>query len=368
MLALSHGMRRQGIDVTIGCPAQSPIAEAAGSLSVPVIGIEKQGAMDLRAIRRMVKVLKTDGFDLIHAHNGRTAWLAAIARCFARQGVLVSTMHFIDPARSTRRGLKRFAGSLVHRFVRSQTVAVIAISDVVRDAAIRRGDINKTRIHRVYNGVTQPSTTMDREAARDSLELPHSMRVLITATRLQKEKSVPILIEAVNRLRERGVDNFKLLIVGSGSLHDELLDLIMKLGLSDWIKLLGFRKDVHDLMLAGDVLIHPASAEPFGLVLTEAMALGLPVIASDGGAAPEIVENNKTGLIFRAGDSEDLCKVIEQFLSEPAEVQDAMGRDARARYQEHFTSDRMAVETAEVYRKALQMPSNMPHHSTSGAV
>lgn len=361
-------MQQQRIDVTIGCPAESPIAEAAEPLSIPVIGIEKQGALDLRAIQQLVNVLKKDGFDLIHAHNGRTAWLAAIARCLARQGVLVSTMHFIDPARSTRRGLKRFAGSLVHRFVRSQTAAIVAISDVVRDAAITRGDINKTQIHRIYNGVTQPSPTLDRDAARASLKLPHNTSVLITATRLQKEKSVPILIEAVNKLRERGVDHFKLLIVGSGSMQDELRDQITERGLSEWIKLLGFRKDVHDLMLAGDVLLHPASAEPFGLVLTEAMALGLPVIASDGGAAPEIVEDRKTGLIFRADDPEDLCKVMMQFFDKPAEVKVAMGRDARTRYQACFTAERMAIETVEVYRKALQMPADTPRHSTSGAM
>ncbi len=360
MLALALGLRQREVDVALGCPAGSPLARAAAEVSLPVIAIEKRGAVDIKAIRRLIQLIREEGFELIHAHNGRTAWLASIARFIARRGVLVSTMHFIAPARGSRQGLSRWAGDLAHAFIRRQTRGIIAISDAVRAAAIARGDLPAAAIHRVHNGITSPTPARDRDAVRSAMGLDPSTTLFLAATRLEQEKSVPLLIEAARQLRVEGQGQFKVCVVGHGSMHDELQGMIRDKGLGDHVELLGFRQDVHDLMAAADVLVHPAAAEPFGLVLVEAMALGLPVIASNGGAAPEIVVPGQTGWLFDADDVEQLKHTMNAAIAAGRE-REQLGQAGYARFSACFTADRMVDQTLAFYR-------NMLHATDAGAV
>lgn len=352
MLDLAVGLKSQGVDAWIGCPSGAPLAERAAGRGIALVAIEKAGVFDWRAVLQLARLLRSGQVDLIHAHNGRTAWLAALAKRIAGRGYLLSTMHFIEPTRSTRSGMKRLVGDLINRFTRSQSSGLIAISDAVRDAAVARGDDQPERVWRVYNGVSQPEPKRRREAVRASLGIAQDTPILFSAVRLEREKSVGVLIDAAALvLRSHPSRDYVWLVAGDGSLRGSLEAQVERLGLAGCVRLLGFRSDVHDLMHASDVLVHPAAAEPFGLVLAEAMALGLPVIASDGGAAPEVVVEGETGWLFEADDAGSLAGcLIEALLSDHASVR---GEAGRARYLRDFTADRMARETAGVYSGLL---------------
>ena len=351
MLELAIEARKCGVEVCLGCPAGAPLAVAAREHGVAVVGIEKRGTLDWRAVATLVGLLRRGRVDLIHAHNGRVAWLAALACSIARRGRLVSTMHFIHPARGSRKGLSHLLSSAIHRFIKRRLSVLIAISDAVRDEALRRGDLQAECIRRVYNGVAQPKVQRSREEVRGELGIDASTPLLISAIRLEREKSVTVLIDAVKQLVGRGVTSFRLIIVGRGSLHEAIAADIHASGLDRQVELLGFRDDVHDLMAAADALVHPAEAEPFGLVLAEAMALGKPVLAADGGAAPEIVRPDETGLLFKPGDASDLAQQLATLINTTQRA--AWGEAGRLAYEQAFTADRMAAETVAIYREVL---------------
>ena len=114
------------------------------------------------------------------------------------------------------------------------------------------------------------------------------------------------------------------------------------------IYLLGFRSDVAALMAACDIFVLPAPAEPFGLVLIEAMAMGKPVIAAAAGGPLEIVADGETGLLFEPGDAASLAAAMRRLLENP-DLRQRMGQAGRRRYEEMFTAQRMAENMAAVY-------------------
>lgn len=358
MLTLAQGLQKRGIDVLIASPEDSPLTIAGRASQIQVVPIEKGGVFDIAAVRRLTRLLRQDGVDLIHGHNGRSAWLAALARFIARRGIVLTTMHFITPARADRRGVARLFGGLIHRFTRSQSSGMIAISDVVRRAAVSRKDLAPNRIHRVHNGVSEPEVNRTAEPVRAEFDIEPGTVVFLAATRLESEKAVGLLIEAARLLVQSGEASFRLQIVGRGSCHAELVEKVQAASLERQVQILGFREDVYDLMAASDVLVHSTPNEAFGLVFTEAMALGLPVIAASGGAAPEIVEDGITGRLFKAGDAESLAQHMAALLRDPDQRQ-SLGAAGYRRYHAYFRSERMIDETIAVYQAVLNGKPSM---------
>jgi glycosyltransferase involved in cell wall biosynthesis len=119
------------------------------------------------------------------------------------------------------------------------------------------------------------------------------------------------------------------------------------------VRLLGFRTDALSLMWAADIFVLPSLAEPFGLVLLEAMSLGKPVVATSAGGPLEIVLAGETGLLVPPAQPHELALAINQLLADPEKAIE-MGRKGLERYKERFTTERMARETVAVYRKVTE--------------
>jgi glycosyltransferase involved in cell wall biosynthesis len=119
-------------------------------------------------------------------------------------------------------------------------------------------------------------------------------------------------------------------------------------GIDEWVRLAGFQADALELINAADVLVLPSPDEPFGLVLLEAMALGKPTVACRSGAPPEIVDEQKTGLLFAPRDASSLAQAMLRLLSNPEHAR-RMGEAGRERFAERFTSRQMAAATKQAY-------------------
>jgi glycosyltransferase involved in cell wall biosynthesis len=187
---------------------------------------------------------------------------------------------------------------------------------------------------------------------RAELGVPPGRTLVFCAARLVPEKDIDILIRAIGRLSDRPT----CLIAGEGSLKGQLQTQIDMAHLSPDVRLLGFRKDVADLMGACDIFVLPSRAEPFGLALLEAMAAGKPVIAANEGGPPEIIVSGESGLLFPAGDDAALANAIGALTNDAAK-RAALGQAARKRQATVFSTERMVAEIMAVYDRALPHPS-----------
>ncbi len=358
MLDLAGALADLGVPVRVGCPAPSPLAEKVGMRGIEVVAIPKRGMVDFAAVKRIAGMLRSGEIDIVHAHNGRTHLAAALAVSRAGRGACVATQHFLFPSRVGRRGPKAWLSAAAHRWTTHRTARIVAISDAVKRAALARRDATQQQLHTVLNGMMAPDPAALRPAAaiRADLGLPADAPFIFCAARLEQEKDVPTLIDAMKPVAA-AFPAVHCFIAGSGQERASIEAQIARHGLSPHVHLLGFRDDVLSLIRAADIFVLPSAVEGFGLVVLEAMALGVPVIAINAGGPCEIVEPGVTGLLTPPKDSHQLASALQQLLTDPP-LRQRFGSAGAERFRQHFTAARMACETLAVYNAALGQGGN----------
>ena len=371
ILDLAAALRAQSAEVAIACPPSSPLAQRvsanvgaganAGADAIPIVPFRVSKLVDTRAIRRLTRLLKSGRADVLHAHNGRTQLHGALAVVMARRGKLVWTQHFIAPHHAKTGGLKGGVMKRVHRAINARTHGFIAISQAVKTAMIERGEALDAQISVVPNGIGDPRIGDPRigdprganlEDVRARYGVAPGAPLAVALCRLESEKQVAVLLRA---WAELAAPDARLLIGGRGAQQKELQAQIAELQLENSVQLVGFVENALSLLNCADLFVHPAPAEPFGLVFLEAMALGKPVVACSGGAAPEIV-NARSGITVGPGDFKAMARALGDLLSDKERAQQ-LGRAGRARFEAHFTRERMARDTLAVYQKVFQKVS-----------
>jgi UDP-glucose:(heptosyl)LPS alpha-1,3-glucosyltransferase len=354
ILALAAALQREGANVRIGCPVPSPLAERAAQEKIRVIPIAKRGRIDWRAARQIRRLVQSGEVRIVHAHNGRTSLAAAIGLRGLKQSRLIVTQHFLEPAHAKRRGLAAMLSRAIHRGINAKTSRVIAISSAVADTIRQRQHDDGRNITVIHNGLPDcPSAELKpADQVRTELGIDPNAPLIVCAARLEPEKDVATLLIAMQKLRG-DFPAAHCVIAGKGSLHDALAAQIKQLGLQQHVQLLGFCPDVQSIIAAADIFALPSLAEPFGLVLLEAMSVGKPVVATQVAGPVEIVEHGVTGMLVPPSDPPALAAALGHLIRNREDA-DKMGRQGRARFQSLFTDTRMAAAVAQVYREVLQ--------------
>ena len=352
MLELARGLRDRGVSVSIACPTPSALEDRACADNLTVRAIPKQGLVDRNAAVILASLLKSGDADIVHAHNGRTALAAALAVRWAGRGQCTMTQHFLEPNHATQRGPKAAVSKMAHHWVTAQMSGIIAISEAARTAMLARREVPDDKITVIPNGISEPNRALaaGADAMRAALGVPSDAPLVVCAARLEPEKDVASLITAMAQVR-MALPNARCLIAGDGSQRFALEEQIQRLGLSEAMTPLGFRSDALAIIAAADLFVLPSLAEPFGLALLEAMALGKPVVATCAGGPLEIVEEGRTGLLVPPSSPDRLADAIGRLLSNLPEAR-RMGEAGLIRFQEHFTVARMAQATLAFYRRA----------------
>ena len=352
LLTLARELTRQGACPLVLCRPDTPLHQAAQSQGLnaqPILSAQNA----LRAAPALASALRGHSVDLLHAHNGRTSLLAALTA--GRLNVpAVLTQHFLAPQFTTYRGLKRVVAGAAHHWVNGRLAHVIAISDAARSAMLARERLPAAKVTTVWNGILPPdaSNAARLRAIRQELGVTPTQPLVVTVARLVEEKGIAYLLQAIALMRPDW-PHARFVIVGEGEKAVWLSQQAQGLGLHDSVVFTGFRRDAQDIIAASDLFALPSPAEPFGLVLLEAMALGKPIIATRAGGPLEIVDDGETGLLVAPSDPAALAQGMARLLTDlPAAAR--MGQAGRARFEQRFTARRMAQETLAVYAKALQ--------------
>jgi len=349
-LDLAGGLQGLGVPVGLGCRPETPLSYKAAAEGVRLVKMDaERGA--LSAVTRLSGLLKSGATDLVHVHNGRCALLARVAVARAGRGTLVATQHFIAPARTRRRGLAGAFSRRVHRWVDRGVSRWVSISGAVGEAMVQRGDASAAKIRLVFNGVKSGAQQEPgRSAARSLLGLRCDVPILVCAARLEPEKGHTVLLNALGMLHREGID-FLAVLVGEGSQQQVIRDRVRAMGLSGQVQLVGQQPEIGVWLRAADALVLPSPAEPFGLVLVEAMCRGVPVVAAAAGGPSEILEDG-SGLLFTPGDPRDLGFKLLQVLTQPA-LRERLAVAGQARWEAKFSVERMARAMWDVYEEAM---------------
>lgn len=210
------------------------------------------------------------------------------------------------------------------------------------------GGVDHSKFVVIRNGLPHRPAARTRIAVREDLGLTASQLVALTAARFTAQKDHATLIEAIpSTLRE--TPDLSFVFAGGGQLRDACEERAAALGVAHATTFLGMRVDVPDLLAAVDLFVLPSRFEGLPLAVIEAMAAGLPVVATRVGGTDELVLDGVTGLLVPPGNAGALARAITELCRDPARAK-AAGDAGRARYAAEFTAIWMASETARLYR------------------
>lgn len=312
---------RSGDELTVACVsgAEGVNGRLLAERGVAVVDLRARNLRDVAAFRRLLALLRERRIELIHAHLTYSAIWGAIASRIT--GIpSIASLHVSPEATRTLKdsALHRVATDLRDRLMRAilnrWARSVIVVSGALRDDYVARGlALGKIRV--VHNGIALERFRRARDECREriarELDIPAGAPIIATVAVLRPKKGIEVLLEAA-----RDVPGAYFLIAGEGPLREQWTALAQTLGVADRVRWAGFRTDVDAILAGCDLFVHPSLDDAFPTVLLEAMAAGLPIVASHVGGIPEIVDDGETGTLVPPGDAKALAHAIRELLAD----------------------------------------------------
>jgi glycosyltransferase involved in cell wall biosynthesis len=305
--------------------------------------------MALKALKRKLKRIRP---DIVHTHTSKAGVLGRwAARSCGISKVIHSTHGLIyDPQAKipgVGRGLGLKAFLWAERKAANCTDALVTLSEQETGDAIRLALAPPDRVVAISNGIPlQSFAAIERDPF--NWKVPH-LRLGI-AGRLASEKGHDLLLRAIKRLTQKH-PHISLKIAGDGPLKEKLKGLVQELQLEKEVIFCGYQRDMVSFLESIDIFILSSHYEGFGLVLVEAMAAGLPVVATDVGGVKEVIVDGKTGLAVPPGQEDELVMGIEYFINHP-HLAFEYGQTGRIRAMEKFSRQQMIQNYQKLYDSA----------------
>lgn len=298
----------------------------------------------LGAFPRILKAIREERPDLIHSHTRVTQVL----------GWAVSTLTNV-PYVTTCHGLYKFR--IGRRFFRCWGKWVMAISNASMERLVRQYRLaSPHQVALVENGIDVDHFRQAPDAAEvERFRRANGLNggpIIGAVARLSPVKGLDLLLKAAPALL-REFPDLRLLLVGDGPAREELVRLAYELKISDRVAICPSVEDTRVPLALLQVFAAPAWREGFGLAIVEAMAAGVPVVATDSGGPAEIIEHGRSGLLIRSGDVAGLEEGLRSLLRDPA-ARERMARAGQSRAKERYNLERVVTQVEEVYARAVR--------------
>jgi glycosyltransferase involved in cell wall biosynthesis len=330
-------------DVTVAAHGPGPLRDAAsraGTGFVPLIHVRRglNPFQDTLGVFELYRLSRSVRPDVLHLNSSKVGILGAVAGWAARVPVRVFTVH--GWAFRAHSGWRAKAFVWAHRLTRSLTTSVICVSNAERSLGLAARTCIGERTVVIANAVP-----IRPVSARD----PSHHVVIVTVTRLRPPKDTLTLVRALQIVAPH---LHHALIVGDGPDRSLISAAIAEAGLTDRVELLGDRSDVPNLLARSDIFVLATHSEGMPLALLEAMAEGLPVVASAVGGMPEIIQDGKNGLLVPAGNPVALARALHRLMMD-ADLRSRLGSAARRTIAEHYDLERFRSQHVELLQRLV---------------
>ncbi|MBI5186600.1 MAG: glycosyltransferase family 4 protein [Nitrospinae bacterium] len=348
----ARGLKALGHEVDFACAPGGRLESLVRDNGIGFIPIRNlvhpiHPIKDLLALWEIYKILKSGEYDIMHTHNSKGGIIGRLAGRMAGTKTVIHTVHgfaFHEYESWTRRMLFIFLEKIFARLCD----ALIFISQPLIDTAIRLKIGDPKKYFKVYSGIDIGWFQKGNGGqTRKNHHVMPEEKIIGVVSKLWDGKGLADIIKAFAALAINR-NNVRLMMVGEGYLERSLKDAAVDLKIADKVIFTGFQYGIPDFTQAMDIVTVGSYFEGMGRVVLEAMACGKPIVATNVGGIPDLVENNKTGILLEPGDIEGFKRAFEKLLDDEKLARD-LGENARRKITRQFSSDFMVEEIAGIY-------------------
>ena len=344
---LARALPGHGWQVTVAGPEEAAVYPQLERAGVPIarlpIGRALRPVPYARALGMLAALARRRRPQVMHVHSSKAG---AIGRLAARAtGVpVVYTPHcfaFIGP-----HGARRVAATVsLERALAALTDAIVCVADAERQEALRRRVGRPERLHVVRNGSPECPQELEPDPELAAFAAGGPLAACLTVLRAQK--AVDVFLRAAPRILAH-VPGARLAVIGNGPMRGPLEELHRRLGLDERVRFFDFRAPAARQLACLDVFVLPSAWEAFPISILEALACGVPQVATDVGGTAEAVLDGTTGLLCPPSDSRALADAVAELLADP-DRRERMSRASVERHRARFGMGRMVLELLKVY-------------------
>jgi glycosyltransferase involved in cell wall biosynthesis len=329
-------------DLTVGAYGPGPLREAtvaAGADFVALRHVRRQVApRDLLGLIELTLLLRRLRPQIVHASSSKAGILGRIAARLAGVPIRVFTVH--GWAASAHTGMAAHIYGLAERAARLLTTATICVCESERDAGLAARACDARRTFVIHTGIDATS----RPRARPGDGVP----AIVSVGRFQAPKDAISLVRALALLR----GEHRVALVGDGPDRASAMAEARRLGVDETVVFEGERDDVPDILASSHIFVLSSRSEALPVSILEAMAGGLPVVATRVGGVAELVVEGETGLLVNPGDTRALADALQRLVDDP-DLRVRLGAAGRARVEDHFRMDSFLEAHRDLYSRAL---------------
>jgi L-malate glycosyltransferase len=346
---LANALSRRGHDVFAALVPLSPLLSELTALPAGnILELPMRNALSVGSALTLARFARANQIEIIHAHVGRDYPLAALAAYRSGGIPLVVTRHVLFPFKK------------IHCLTLGRVARVIAVSQAVAEVLHAQAIFDDRKLAVIHNGIDIEKFSRNRNerASAESGRGEKQVRLQVgTIGHLGPIKGHDDFIRAAGIVCATR-DDVDFIIAGedksrSGDDRQRLGALIEELGLGQRVSLEGWVENVAQLLTTLDLFVSSARSEPFGLAIVEAMAAGVPVIATSSEGAREIIESGRSGCLIPISDTEAMASAICELLDD-RNLRERLAANALRRVSEQFSLDRMVARTEQVYQDVLE--------------
>lgn len=330
-------MEQAGRAFALLCPEGSVLSQKMQQGSFPIHLFRKRGGTDPLLAMKLARLSKS--YDLLHAHDAQAHTAAVLANAFFGAHIPVVLSRRVDfPVAQSFVSAWKYNHPSVKR--------ILCVSDFI--ANMVRADVKRPeRASTVHSGIDVSRFSYPKSnLIHAELGLDSRIKLVGNVSALADHKDYFTFLNTI-RLLIRARTDVHAVIIGTGPMEDEIRDYAKSLGINDSVSFMGFKQDLEKWLPCLDVLLFPSKTEGLGTSVLDAMACGVPVVASNAGGIPELIENERNGLIANVKDTEGFFRACMRLLDE-AELRNRITANAYQTIHE-FSYREMARKTMETY-------------------
>jgi len=327
-----------------------PYYKEQGFEVVPVELRHKPGS-----ILKLLGIIKKYKIHIIHTHNMLADRRGCVAGWLGRVPIVVTTIHTLmntDRFGEQKRGTSIWQYNFLLKHVPKK---IIALSEEVKRHTRKELNLEDDRISLIPNAsdLSRLNKSVNKQEKKREFGIDEDCCVVGTVGRLVELKGYPYFIKAASLILQKFPEKLKFLIVGDGYMSDELKDLAGNLGIADKIIFAGQRRDVPEILHIFDVFVLPSYYEGLPRSIIEAQACGVAVVATNVGGTPEVVINDKTGILVPSKDEKAIAKAVIDLLTNKDKAR-RMGNAGREWVQKQFDAPVFIKRTEALFEDLIR--------------